>query len=261
MGIWISLASNVTFAVMNPSIEDRLIATEKRIDELKKKPKGFWDIFQIVATLLIPASITLAGYWYSDAQKQAEIRSSENIAAQLRDTSLMQVRVGQAQLISTFMESLLSEKPQRQKLAIEGVLVALPEEGPRLVQIVSEDKSSPAVQQAAIASLDQRRSRLITDCFSGDKLTRISATTELIQGWLRDKKLVTQLVETAQKNSTNASGVINTLVVLENVDGSLLAAHADLVTQFAESVRSAGPQTAGHVAQVEARLKDAIPAR
>jgi len=103
-------------------------ATEKRIDELKKKPKEFWDIFQIVATLLIPASITLAGYWYSDAQKQAEIRSSENIAAQLRDTSLMQVRVGQAQLISTFMESLLSEKPQRQKLAIEGVLVALPEE-------------------------------------------------------------------------------------------------------------------------------------
>jgi hypothetical protein len=137
MGIWISLASNVTFAIMNPSIEDRLIATEKRIDELKKKPKDFWDIFQIVATLLIPASITLAGYWYSEAQKQAEILSSENIAAQQRDTSLMQVRVGQAQLISTFMESLLSEKPQRQKLAIEGVLVALPEEGPRLVQIVS----------------------------------------------------------------------------------------------------------------------------
>jgi hypothetical protein len=95
----------------------------KRIDELKKRPKDFWDIFQIVATLLIPASITLAGYLYSEAQKQAEIRSSERIAAQQRETSQMQVRVGQAQLISTFMESLLSDNTQRQKLAIAGVLV------------------------------------------------------------------------------------------------------------------------------------------
>ena len=176
------------FSAMPETIDDRVTALEKKVDDLKKKPKDFWDIFQIIAVLLVPASITLVGYLYSETQKQAEIRSSETIAAQQSETAHMQVRVGQAQLISTFMESLLSDKPQRQKLAIEGVLVALPEEGPRLVQIVSQGAFSADAQRAATSSLDQRRSRLIADAFSDDKPTRIRATTELVQGWQADER-------------------------------------------------------------------------
>jgi hypothetical protein len=243
---------------MPDSLEVRLSAAEKRIDELKKKPKDFWDVFQIIATLLIPASITVAGYMFSEAQKQAEIGSGERIAAQQRETSRMQVRVGQAQLISTFMESLLSDNAERQKLAIAGVLVALPEDGPRLVQIVSQDRSSPIAQQAAITSLDERRSRLIQDCFSNDKEARIRATTELVQGWQADEKLVVELVDIAKKNSANASGIINALVILENVNISVLLPHSDIVRQFVDIVKSAGPQTSGHAAQVVARLDDAI---
>ena len=56
------------------------------------------------------------------------------------------------------------------------------------------------------------------------------------------------------KNQTNASGVINALVVLENVNLAELQANRELIEPLLKSVSSAGPQTAAHVSQVEARL-------
>jgi len=222
--------------------------------ETQHSPRDFWDKFQIVASLLIPASITVAGYLYSEAAKQAEITSGERIAAQQQITSQTQVRIGQAQLVSTLMEALLSDNSQRQHLAIEAVLVALPEDGPRLVAIVSQDKSRPQTQAAALSSLDQRRSRLIQDSFSDDKPTRIRATTELVQGWQADDKLVPQLLAAARQNKSNPSGVINTLVILENVRPGVLIPYQDEVKSLLNSVRSMGPQTETHVRQVEARF-------
>ncbi len=237
------------------TIEERLALAEQRLESVSRKRRDFWDMFEIFAKLLIPASITLAGYLFSEAAKQAEITSSEHIAAQQQAISQIQARVGQAQLVSTFMEALLSsDKPQRQRLAIEAVLVALPEDGPRLVAIVSQDKSSPQIQAAAQLSLDQRRSRLIQDCFSNDKPTRIKATTELVQGWQTDEKLIPELLAAIRQNISNASGVINSLVILENVSARLLGAHRDEVNSILNAVRSAGPQTASHVHQVELRL-------
>jgi hypothetical protein len=237
------------------TIEERLAVAEKRLEEVSQKRRDAWDILEMLAKLLIPASITFAGYLYSEGAKQAEIDSTEHIAAQQQALTQIQARVGQAQLVSTFMDALLSsDKPQRQRLAIEAVLVALPEDGPRLVAIVSQDKSSPQIQAAALSSLDQRRSRLIQDSFSNDKPTRIKATTELVQGWQTDQKLVPELVTVARQNIANASGVINSLVILENVSLGVLAAHQDEVKGLLNAVRSAGPQTAMHVRQVELRL-------
>lgn len=237
------------------TIEDRLGLAEKLIKELKHKRRDSWDIFQIFASLLIPASITFAGYLYSEGAKQAEIMSSERIAAQQQATTQIQVRIGQAQLVSTFMDALLSsDKPQRQRLAIEAVLVALPRDGPRLVAIVSQDKSSPQIQAAALSSLDQRRSRLIQDCFSNDKPTRIRATTELLEGWQADQMLVPELLTATRQNISNSSGAINALVILENVSAGILVSHQDDVKSLLNSLRSAGPQTEAHVRQVESRL-------
>lgn len=239
------------------TIEDRLELTEKQIEELKRKHRDFWDIFQIFASLLIPASITFAGYLYSDGVKRAEILSSERIAAQQQAITQIQVRIGQAQLVSTFMDALLSsDRPQRQRLAIEAVLVALPQDGPRLVAIVSQDKSNPQIQAAALSSLDQRRSRLIQDCFSNDKPTRIRATTELVEGWQTDEKLVPELLTATRQNISNSSGVINALVILENVSTGSLVSHRDDVKSLLNSLRSVGPQTESHVRQVGSRLAD-----
>ena len=80
------------------------------------------------------------------------------------------------------------------------------------------------------------------------------ATTELVQGWQTDEKLVPELLAAAQQNISNASGVINSLVILENVSTRVLAAHRDEVNSLLNAVRLAGPQTASHVQQVERRL-------
>jgi len=241
------------------SADARFEAPENKSAKSERGPRDFWDKFSIVASLLIPASITVAGYLYSEASKQAEIQSTERIAAQQQVSSQIQARVGQAQLISTFMEALLSDNPLRQKLAIEAVLVALPEEGPRLVAIVSKDTSRPKAELAQVAqtSLDQRRSRLIDDAFSNDKATRIKATTELAQGWTSDDKLVPQLMNKAHENMANAAGLINSLVVLENVTPQLLVASKDDVRKVLDAARSKGPQTDAHVQRVEERLGSA----
>lgn len=239
---------------MGKTLEERLSDLEKQMSSSNKNSKDPWDIFQIVASLLIPASIAFVGYRYSEASKQSEIASNQSIAAQQQSMAQIQVKVGQAQLISTFMDSLLSDNPKRQKLAMAAVLVALPDDGFGLVQIVSKDQSNPEAQKTALGLLDQRRSSLILNCFSDDKATRIRATTELVQGWQADDKLVPELMQTASKNLGNASGVINALVVLENVNLVALQANKEAVEPFLKSVVSAGPQTAGHVAQVRARL-------
>lgn len=238
------------------SVETRLESLDRRLSAIEVKPRDFWDKFQIVASLLIPASITFVGYVYAQAAKDAELQSSERMATQQQITSQTQTRVGQAQLVSTFMDALLSESPQRQRLAIEAVLVALPEDGPRLVAIVSKDPSRPQTQETARSSLDDRRTRLIRDCFSNDKPTRIQATTELVQGWRSDEKLIPEILAAARANASNHSGIINTLVVLENVDQRLLLARAEEIKQFLDldTIRSIGPQTQDHIRQVQARL-------
>jgi len=239
---------------MSPTIEERLASVETGLARSERKPKDFWDKFQIVATLLIPAEIAFVGYIYTKTEKQWEIESAEHIAAQQQATTQIQARVGQAQLVSTFMEALLSTNAERQHLASEAILVALPADGPRLLAVISQDKSRPGAQAAAQSSLDSRRSLLIQNCFSDDKATRISATAELIQGWQDDPKLVPEILSVSRHNLSNLSGIINTLVVLENVKLTVLASDREEVQTFLESVRSNGPQTESHVKLVEARL-------
>jgi hypothetical protein len=177
------------------------------------------------------------------------------MAAQQRESAQTQARVGQAQLISTFMEALLSDTPAKKLIAIEVVQYALPEEGPRLLQIISKDPSNPTVQKAALTSLDTRRAQLIADCFNDDSVTRKRAVADLIQGWQTDDKLVGELVEAASTKTSNGSGIINTLVVLENINPLLLRAHEEQIKVFLNTVRSNGPQTASHVAIVESKLQ------
>jgi hypothetical protein len=241
---------------MPDSVEVRLAAVEKKIDELKKRPKDPWDIFQIVATLLIPASITFVGYYYTENQKRAEIQNSANIAAQQSANSLMQVKVGQAQVVATFMESLVSDKPQKQHLAIAAVLVALPDDGPRLVKILSEDSSQPKSQAVALTLLDQRRSSLIRDLLGIDKPARIVATTELSRGWQTDDKLIGELLQSARAHMDNGPGLIDVLTVLENVSPTILSGHQADVDDFTKTLLKAypGAEAQGHVDAVKSRM-------
>jgi len=249
-------ATPVRGKAIDATPELRLSNIEDRLSKLEgSKKRDGWDKFQVLATLLIPAAITIVGYLYSESMKQAEIRSNSIIADQQKAITLTSARVGQAQLISTFMDALLSHDLQRQRLAIEAILIALPDEGPRLVAVVSRSSLSPEVRGFAENSLDQRRSQLIQSAFSGERAMRISATQELVQGWRSDKNLVPQVLQAAAQNPGNQDGIVNALVLLENVDQQHLAANAPAVKEFLDRVERNGPTTQQHVQRVRERLQ------
>jgi hypothetical protein len=238
-------------------LKERLTELEVRLALLeseKDKGKDKWDIFNIIASLLIPASIAFSGYYFSNAMKQAEIDSSEALAARQAQIAIINAKVGQAELISEFLEPLTGENEQKKRVAIRGILIALPEDGPQIVNAVSESDPNAEIQEYARSELDLQREQLIRRAFDDEKPVRIAATTDLIRGWSRDVKLVPDLIAYANQHLSHKSGVINTLVILQNVDINSLRGHHEAVLAFTERVRPNGPQTAEHADKVKARL-------
>jgi hypothetical protein len=236
------------------SVESRLQQLEKRLAGLEQKGKDGWDKFQIIATLLIPASIALVGYYYSNAMKDAEIKSSREMADQQNATSKISAKVGQAQLVSSFMEALVSDNPQKQQLAVGAILLALPEEGPKLVAVVSQSSPNQDVRRFARDSLDQRRAQLIEGIFDSDKSVRISSTQELLAGWHSDQGLVPSLLEAAARHPESQDGIVNTLVLLESIDKNLLLKHETEIRSFLGKVESNGDVTRQHANAVRGRI-------
>jgi tetratricopeptide (TPR) repeat protein len=101
----------------------------------------------------------------------------------------------------------------------------------------------PAPDPAAV----DKRAQLVKEMFSEDKATRITATTALIAGWKKDPHLVPVVVNMAQENTANRSGVINALVVLESVEPALLLPYKSELNRLLIAVADNGPQTLEHV--------------
>ena len=155
--------------------------------------KDVWDRLTAVATILVPAAIALAGHFIAQGLKQAEISSEERRAEQSRSIAEANTKIAQASLINTMMKSLTSSNPQERKLAVEAVLIALPEQGPVLVRTIAQYDDDKTVQAAAKTSLEQRVVALIRDIFSEDARVRIGAAQELIQGWRNEPNAVLAL--------------------------------------------------------------------
>ena len=164
---------------MDATAETKPESLEARVSKLEAGKKDRWDKFQILATLLIPASITLVGYLYSQASSKAETDSARRVgeqqtameklvadqqaatakmvADQQNTTAMISAKVGQAQLVASFMDALLSSDTQKQKLAFQAVLIALPEDGPRLLAALSTQGKTVKTREFAQTTLNQRR--------------------------------------------------------------------------------------------------------
>ena len=95
----------------------------------------------------------------------------------------------------------------------------------------------------------------VKDIFASDRITRISATTRLIAERKQDASAVKQAVASALAQPDNKSGVINTLVYLENVDPAILKQYRDEIDKLlAVAEKNGGAQTIDHVKKVRARM-------
>jgi len=216
--------------------------------------KDTWDRLIALATILVPAAIALAGHFVAEGLKQAEISSEERRTEQSRIIAEANTKIAQANLINTMMKSLTSVNPQERKLAVEAVLIALPEQGPVLVRTIVLSDEDKTVQDAARSSLEQRVRTLIHDLFADDAGLRIGGAQDLIQGWRNDPNVVLALVEFAIQNRANSNGVYNTVVVLNELSLHALQAHKQEVLNFLEVAKTAGSKTAAKATALGTRL-------
>jgi hypothetical protein len=206
--------------------------------------KDVWDRLQAFATILIPAAIALAGHFIAQGLKQAEISSEERRAEQSHLIAEANTKIAQASLINTMMKSLTSANPQERKLAVDAVLIALPEQGPTLVRTIAQSDEDKTVQAAARQSLETRVTSLVRQLFSTDARERISAAQDLVQGWRNDPNVVLELITFAMQNKDNANGVYNSVVVLNEFTPRALQAHKAEVLRFVDVAKATGSRTA-----------------
>jgi tetratricopeptide (TPR) repeat protein len=96
----------------------------------------------------------------------------------------------------------------------------------------------------------------VRDIFAADKSTRIGATTRLIIEKKHDAETVKLSVKAALEQPDNKSGVINTLVYLENVDPAILKQNRSEIEKLLNVSEANGSQTAGHIAKVRGLLNN-----
>jgi hypothetical protein len=218
--------------------------------------KDVWDRLTAIAMILVPAAIALAGHFVAQGLKQAEINSEERRAQQSHIIADANTKIAQANLINTMMKFLTSTNPQERKLAVEAVLIALPEQGPFFVRTIAQSDEDKTVQAAARSSLEQRVGTLIQDLFADDSHVRIGAAQDLIQGWRNEPNVVQALLEFATTNTKNSDGVFNTVVVLNEFSQSALQAYKQEVLNFLKIAKKIGPKTEAKAAALVTRLGD-----
>ena len=118
---------------------DRLTKLEERIEVLDSKSKDFWDKLQVWSSILTPLVVAVVGFYFSYSQTEKDLKvariqkdKDREIATiqKERDQEIAEIeaKVKQSNLISVFMEPLLSASPEKRKLAITAISLALSED-------------------------------------------------------------------------------------------------------------------------------------
>jgi tetratricopeptide (TPR) repeat protein len=96
----------------------------------------------------------------------------------------------------------------------------------------------------------------VNEMFASDRSTRIAATTRLIIGKKQDAATVQMSVKSALAHPDNKSGIINTLVYLENVDPAILKQNRGEIEKLLAVAKDNGAQTADHIRKVQTVLNN-----
>lgn len=246
-------------------IDKKIVLLEKEIREIKTKGKDFWDILKIAGGLLIPVAIAFVGWQYSNAMKNAEIKSATNIAQLQLEFSKQKAdfdqkisetnsRVSQAGLVASFLEPLLSKDQTKKKLAIEAVLIALPSEGPRLVRVIQETDNQNDVKEFAQQSLKSYKENLIVQFFSDEKSIRSDAYSRLQSSYQNDSSIIPELIAAGRQNPDNLNAVYNALVFLSHMNKETLRPYVSEIEEYSREVEGNGEKTKARAEKLRSRL-------
>ena len=219
-----------------------------------EKPKDAWDKFSAIGPFLSGLLVAGIGLYFTQSY------------------NTQQIRLNEIQTVERFIPRLLGTQEEKELaiLAISAIgntelatklATRYPSQGTAAALQKLANIAEPGEQkraQEALATVQkeldtrsQLRTKLVKQMFESDKATRIAATNKLIREWRTDEKVISETLDVANANSTNASGIINTLVLFENVEPALLKRYGQELNQLLEAVKANGPQTETHIKQLQ----------
>ena len=242
------------------SLEERIEALERR------KGRSWLDkrlVLEVLAKALVPIAIAFAGHHFSRVIARAHVEAAERLAERdvasaralkERDVavSVQHSRAQQASVVNTFMQALLSENTRHRQLAISAVLIALPQDGPNLVDAIRTTEAGSPIARYAADALTRRRDDLIHGLFADSAEVRIAASHGLVQGWRSRADIVPVLLDSADNHSGDLHALQSTLGVLDALEPDVIRADASAVRAFAERA-SAGPNR-GEIGKLARRV-------
>ena len=156
---------------MENELEGKIAKSEK----IGLKPKkDIWEIIQALTPLLIPLSIAVIGWYFTNQHNQNQIEIQRINNENQLQVALINSNVGQSGLIKDFMQDLTSKDTFIRNIAIEAILYAAPTPGKRIVDIIAKSNNN-SIKQIANDALEGKRSDLVENLYSVHKTNRITA--------------------------------------------------------------------------------------
>lgn len=236
----------------------------RRIEELeeKTKSKDIWDIVSVISSFLIPLSIFVGTMVISRADQRQQQRLAEIESERQAELARIEQGIDQAQLIAAFLEPLVAQDSQRQRVAIESIQLALPKKGKEFIDRIRRRHIGGALEQYIEESLDfgqliESFNLQINSIYSDDVQRQQVAKNEILNRWFSQTEaekhpnteeyytdLITALTDYLDYytiyyygDEEVADGLVNTLSILSSIDKSIFDYHSLEILGFAEMVR------------------------
>jgi hypothetical protein len=222
----------------------------------KSRPKDSWDRLAAIGSIATPIVAVLLGIYLPIALGAAQREADDRARDRQLDVAEVGARATKASVIPPLLDALLSADKTRQKMAISALLIALPEEGPGLVQQIqlAQSDGRTSVIEHARKALDARRGELIRDAFALDPTTREQAARNLATGWREDPKLAAALVQQAQQEPGNKAGAQAAVTILGSISAPALAKDSAAVRRFLDDADRRGLSTRQATGSVRLKL-------
>lgn len=229
--------------------------------EREERPRPAWrENLLVLGTVLVPLLVCGLGTLVTLRQLHFQNEQAERTAQHLERTSHREaelqratVSVSQANMVQGFLDALTSDDPRKRKLAVQAVLVALPQLGAELAKMVEQTDPDTSVRAAATDSVSAHVAGLVSQLSSEDESARSKATAALNASFRSDPRVVTAVKSHLTKHEDDDSAY-HSVLLLNSLDRAMLRAQRADVSEIATRAERVGPRAAEQVRLLRGRL-------
>jgi hypothetical protein len=236
------------------TVDERIASLETSVANLKGSTKDIWDKLPALAAILVPISIAIVGHQFATNMKDAELNAqqrqaqdqlalSKATAEQDQAIAKINARVSQVGIVSHLLDALTGNDAAKQRVAIRAVLIALPEDGPALVDGLTAPSTNAATRSIAVTALQERVRPLVANLFHPAPGMREKAYAELTSPvWRTNTEIIDALLSHARSNPANDDGIYNTVVVLKNISRTITQPRKSDINAFCQEIQTGRPR-------------------